>query len=536
MVVWALLFLNVLAYSGKSAVIPMPHRIGQLLTQGALPAALILALSINRRGVLRSNWFLALYSLLATTSLMMSVRLIGLGTEYRAFRLVAFVAILWLLTPWWRDRSLVLLRGQLTVLYAILVSLAIGIVVAPHKSFAINFGSHRLNDAVWPIPATQVGHYMAELTGLTVLLWMAGMISRRHALLVGSLGFAALLASHTRTALIGLFAGLLVAGLSLFATKRRVRLAFLAVLIAVVAVVLPLSPLLNRWLIRGQSSAQVSNLSGRKSTWSLVLTAPRPETNEIFGSGLSNGGVIDQAAPSANGLPIDGSWIATFQDQGIVGMVLDALIFLVLILTALLRPRGPTRAFALFLIVYCLFASFTETGMGEASPYLLDLTVAASLLVPRSAAKPIKDMISSINRRRARSRRSATRPVPTPYLPVLPILSPVGTIQVPVEPDFFGQPDTNDLIGTDDAGLDPPLAAGTQIGALWRSALRLIRRLGWGVADQGMSSITNFALSLYIARELGAVRYGAFAFAYVTYSFAINASQRSGDRPTVGQV
>lgn len=31
--------------------------------------------------------------------------------------------------------------------------------------------------------------------------------------------------------------------------------------------------------------------------------------------------------------------------------------------------------------MYCLFAWFTETGMGEASTYLLDLTVAASLLV-----------------------------------------------------------------------------------------------------------------------------------------------------------
>ena len=67
-------------------------------------------------------------------------------------------------------------------------------------------------------------------------------------------------------------------------------------------------------------------------------------------------------------------------------MVLEGAMFLVLILTALLRPRGPTWALALFLIVYCLLASFTESGMGEASSYLLDLTVAASLLVPRAGA------------------------------------------------------------------------------------------------------------------------------------------------------
>jgi O-antigen/teichoic acid export membrane protein len=54
---------------------------------------------------------------------------------------------------------------------------------------------------------------------------------------------------------------------------------------------------------------------------------------------------------------------------------------------------------------------------------------------------------------------------------------------------------------------------------------QLFRRLGWGLGDQAVSSLTNFAISLYVARELGAVQYGAFSLAYVTYSFAINASR-----------
>src|SRR5215467_11198941 len=60
---------------------------------------------------------------------------------------------------------------------------------------------------------------------------------------------------------------------------------------------------------------------------------------------------------------------------------------------------------------------------------------------------------------------------------------------------------------------------------LRRLAVQVIRRLSWGVADQGMSSISNFAVNIYIARSLGAVQYGAFALAYVTYSFALNASR-----------
>jgi O-antigen/teichoic acid export membrane protein len=50
-------------------------------------------------------------------------------------------------------------------------------------------------------------------------------------------------------------------------------------------------------------------------------------------------------------------------------------------------------------------------------------------------------------------------------------------------------------------------------------------RLTWGIADQGMSSLTNFLLSIYVARTLGAAQFGAFSLAYVTYGLAINASR-----------
>jgi O-antigen/teichoic acid export membrane protein len=40
-----------------------------------------------------------------------------------------------------------------------------------------------------------------------------------------------------------------------------------------------------------------------------------------------------------------------------------------------------------------------------------------------------------------------------------------------------------------------------------------------------MSSLTNFVLSIYVARTLGAAQFGAFSLAYVTYGFAINASR-----------
>ena len=106
--------------------------------------------------------------------------------------------------------------------------------------------------------------------------------------------------------------------------------------------------------------------------WSSIFGLQRPWLEELFGSGLSN--------KSFNGLPIDSNWLAVYLDQGWFGVIVDAALLLILILLAATHRRGLRRAVALFLVTYCLVASITETGLGDASPYLLELVVAASLL------------------------------------------------------------------------------------------------------------------------------------------------------------
>src|SRR5271165_2981547 len=71
-VVWTLLFFNVLGAS-QGQIIPIPHKVEQVLTQGALAAAFLLALTINPRLRFRPSLFLGLYTLLAVTTLMMSL-------------------------------------------------------------------------------------------------------------------------------------------------------------------------------------------------------------------------------------------------------------------------------------------------------------------------------------------------------------------------------------------------------------------------------------------------------------------------------
>jgi hypothetical protein len=92
----------------------------------------------------------------------------------------------------------------------------------------------------------------------------------------------------------------------------------------------------------------------------------------LLGYGLSNN--------SFNGLSIDSSWFATYQDSGLLGCALIVLMMLGLVIGVIFTARGPYRAIALFLISYDLAASFAEVGLGNASPYLLDLAVAAALL------------------------------------------------------------------------------------------------------------------------------------------------------------
>jgi O-antigen/teichoic acid export membrane protein len=61
----------------------------------------------------------------------------------------------------------------------------------------------------------------------------------------------------------------------------------------------------------------------------------------------------------------------------------------------------------------------------------------------------------------------------------------------------------------------------------------MARRFSWGLGDQAVSSLTNSAISIYIARELGATKFGAFSLAYVTYSFVLNASRGLATDPLV---
>ncbi len=370
--VWALLFLNVLTFAPKVSILPIPASVGKIITQGALPVALLIALSANRKLVMRPSVFLALVSLLAVEAILTCVNAEYLrSTIYRTFRLNEFVATLWLLSPYFGRRDMLLVRCHLKTMIVVLGTVLLGLLVAPGRALS-NGG--RLADVIWPIPGTQVAHYAAVTLGLALMLWFSGRLRGRAALVITVVSAIILILTHTRTALVGGLGGIVVGGLSMLVSTRRVR-KFFAVGLGVAAVAfLTASAAIASWLARGQDSSELSGLSGRADFWGPLLAFPRDKFQEIFGFGLSN--------DTFSGLPIDSNWFDSYLNQGLFGVVVCGLILFALYIGAGFTPPGIQRAIALFLTTYCLIASFTEIGFTSASPYMLDVAVAASLLMP----------------------------------------------------------------------------------------------------------------------------------------------------------
>ena len=369
-VAWALLYFNTLTFV-PGGLLHIPSHVGKAIAQGVLPLALLVALTVNPKIKLRPNVFLCLVCLLVVDTVITVASAPHPGELYRTFRLAEFVVGLWLLTPWWGRDDMLLLRCHLRCLYVSLGSVLLGLLVAPGHALAFD---GRLSGVIWPMAPTQVAQFAAVAAGLTVVLWLARVLGGRVALAGVIFALAILLLTHTRTALVGLVAGILVAGLSLFTVNARVRKFFASIVAAVSVGVITVSSVVAAWLARGENAEGLTTLTGRTSFWELVLNTPRTRFQEIFGFGLSNA--------SIDGLPIDSNWLASYMQEGLFGVVVCAMMVVWLFVAAFFQPRSAWRALALFLVTYCLLDSITEDAFTDASTYLLHLTVAASLLIP----------------------------------------------------------------------------------------------------------------------------------------------------------
>ncbi len=70
-------------------------------------------------------------------------------------------------------------------------------------------------------------------------------------------------------------------------------------------------------------------------------------------------------------------------------------------------------------------------------------------------------------------------------------------------------------------------------GARYRTGRAAAGRISWGLADQAVSSLTNFAVGAVVARSLGVSAFGAFSLAWVTYAVVLNLSRGLATDPLV---
>jgi hypothetical protein len=384
--IWLLIFMNGVSFSDIVTPFNIPRRVGQLVAYGAVFGAVLLALTLNKRLVVRLTSVIGVYTVMLIVAVFSTARLlVGFGGFVRCIRLACFLAVLWLLSPLWGHARQLLLRAHLMAIAIICASVMLGLLIAPGAAMRGYIGDGRLIGILWPIPPPQVGMYGAYLAGLTTILWFCGEVSRTRWLLASATGVVMIGLSQTRTAASGLAIGLVGAAIALFAGRHRVRhtvaRAFLALpAIAVIgAVAIPI------WFTRGQSSEEFSQLTGRTKVWTQILETPRDAMTNWIGVGLTD--------KSFNGLSIDNLWFSTFYDLGFAGLALVVALFVLIGSMVVLRPPGVGRAVGAFFFCYSLLASVTEVGLGDASIYVLHLMVAASCLAdpPRVPIEQILD-------------------------------------------------------------------------------------------------------------------------------------------------
>ena len=368
--IWLLVFVSSLPLSDDTRAIFVPVRIEQAATAGALGLAFLLALMLNRRLRFRDTGFLVAYALLPIVSIVPVLLMrAGLGSMFRTGRFFLALLTLALTSPWWRSGRWVLLDAHLKALRWCVVAAWLFLPVG----WAFNTEG-RLWGNFPALAAPQLGQFAAVMAGIYLLLALSEDHRPKRPWFWVVAGVVTLLLTQTRTALAALVVGVALGIAVLVGSQRRTRM-FVAVMIAALPfLALMLTPWVNDYWQRGQSEELQGTLTGRTVAWEKVGEFPRDMLTEAFGIGLTD--------KSIEGLPIDNGYLAVYHEQGRVGLVMVGVIALVLF-TRIVARRGPPSAIGIFVLGYTAVSSYTETGIGDMSSYVMHLVAAAVVLTPR---------------------------------------------------------------------------------------------------------------------------------------------------------
>ena len=341
------------------------------------------AQKVNGRFKLAHAWPVALYSIMAIIGLVTPLGgRAGLGSMFRAVRFLLTLLLLLQLLPVFAHDRYIPLRGHLAMMKVITVSTLLTMAVG--KGFD-NEG--RLITQLPALTAPGLAQWTALFCFLLVFLMLQRAIPVRSGLAWLAASSICLLLSHSRTPLVAGGAGFVAGLLAMFVSSQRARRLVSWTLFFVPVAALMFGPAVQAWFLRGQDQSQLNTLTGRTKAWAKVYAFPRDFYSRLFGVGLTD--------KSIEGLPIDSGYLSVYHEQGRVGVAVITLIFVVFLARILIRRPSMARAVALFLLVYVLIASYTETGIGDMSGYVLHLMLAMVMVVlpvvARPAAAPVTD-------------------------------------------------------------------------------------------------------------------------------------------------
>lgn len=368
---WLALLVSILPWSFTQTgrITFIAKRPEQVLVATSLGVAFYFAYKANSRFKLAHAWPVVLYSMLAIIALFPPLGgRAGIGSLFRAVRfLLTLVLLLQLVPVLARDRYIPV-RGAFVVMKVTVVSTLVTLAIG------LGFdGEGRLITQLPAFPAPGLAQWTSLFCFLLIFLMLNHSIPVRSGMAWLAASSLCLFLSHSRTPLVAGGAGFVAGLVAMFVSSQRARRFVSWVMFLVPVIALLFGPAVQAWFLRGQDQSQLSTLTGRTKAWAKVYAFPRDMYSRLFGVGLTD--------KSIEGLPIDSGYLSVYHEQGRVGVFVMTLIFVVFLARIMSRRPSMARAMALFLVVYVLIASYTETGIGDMSGYVLHLIMAMVLVV-----------------------------------------------------------------------------------------------------------------------------------------------------------
>jgi hypothetical protein len=384
MVLWCLLVLGVQPWSVRVAAPQGTTGSTNSMLKGALLGAIFLiTLAATKPGFRTrispaTNLYVVYVMFAAATGFLLAE---PLGPLVRLLRMLIGLLMLFLL---WRpliQRPERLIRAHLVAHVLLGLTVVLSVVYRPSEAWRplSSFGSgFRLQGVIVPMLPPRVGEVGAIMVGLALIALLARRLPVLPAGAVIATGTILVALSRTRTAAAAVAFGLVLA---LFLTRKTWFGRLLTLFVPGVVGLLFLSiPSLHTWLLRGQSTKQISSLSGRTTSWQYVVDEHVSLQTAIIGHGLGNKRVLlTRGEGNIDVMAIDNSWLGLYWETGLLAVAIVGIAMVVAWVSVLRAPTPYVRACGAMLMGYVTAASLNESGLSDLSSMTLHLLAAAAV-------------------------------------------------------------------------------------------------------------------------------------------------------------